>query len=140
MQIVKVHINHQINWSVVENKLTWWFVDKWGKLFTRQKTPPGDFHVTTPNISLINNQIVTSIKNLTTILAYHKILTYSWTFTPIPNWTWSFRDFFLYSRISVHVRLPNNWCLLLDAKFFTSKHVENLEVLGYKTLRHTRTQ
>ena len=140
MQIMEIYINHQINWSAVENKLTYWFDDKWGKHFARQKTPLGDFHVTTPNNSLINSQVVTSIKNLITILAYHKIPTYSWTFTPISNWTWSFRDFFLYARISVRVRLPNNWCSLLDAKFFTLKHVEDLEVLGYKTQRQTRTQ
>ena len=40
-------------------------------------------------------QAVTNIRNLTTTLNYPKILTYSWTFTPIPNWTWTCRDFSL---------------------------------------------
>ena len=44
--------------------LTSWFVDKWGKP-CKAKTPPGDFKVTTPKNPLINNQAVTSIKNLT---------------------------------------------------------------------------
>ena len=40
----------------MENKLTRWFVDKWVKPLARQKTPSGEFKVTTPKNSLINNQ------------------------------------------------------------------------------------
>ena len=41
--------------------------------------PPSEFKVTTltPKNPLINNQAVTSIRNLTTIQAYPKIQTYS---------------------------------------------------------------
>jgi len=65
-----------------------------GKTSRKAKTPLGEFKVTTHKNPLINNpvihnQAVTSIRNLTTTLAYSKISTYSWTFAPIPNWTWS---------------------------------------------------
>ena len=36
-----------------------------GKTSHKAKTPPDDFKVTTPKNPLINNQAVTSIKNLT---------------------------------------------------------------------------
>ena len=41
---------------------------------TKAKTPPGDFKVTTPKNPLINNQAITSKRNLTN---------YPW---PIPNY------------------------------------------------------
>ena len=47
------------------------------------KTPPGDFQVTTPETSLLSQQAVTS-KGIPSTLS-----TYSWTLTPIPNWTCS---------------------------------------------------
>ena len=61
-------------------------------------------------------QAVTSIKYLITTLDYPKIPTYSWTFTPIPNWTWSYRDFFLYAWIPVYAWLPNNWLIIVSCK------------------------
>ena len=48
-----------------------------GKTFHKAKTPLGEFKVTTHKNPLINNQVITSIKNLTTILPYPKISTYS---------------------------------------------------------------
>ena len=48
-----------------------------GKTFHKAKTPLGEFKVTTHKNPLINNQAVTSIKNLTTTLAYPKIPNYS---------------------------------------------------------------
>ena len=48
-----------------------------GKTFRKAKTPPSEFKVTTLKNPLINNQVVTSMGNLTTTLAYPKILTYS---------------------------------------------------------------
>ena len=47
------------------------------------KTPPGDFQVTTPETPLLSQQVVTS-KGIQSTLP-----TYSWTLTPIPNWTCS---------------------------------------------------
>ena len=37
-----------------------------GKTFHKEKNPPSDFKGTTPKNPLINNQAVTSIRNLTT--------------------------------------------------------------------------
>ena len=51
--------NHQLILSAMENKLTRCFVYKWGKP-TRQKLPPGDFKVTTPENPLLLLQAVTS--------------------------------------------------------------------------------
>ena len=50
------------------------------------KTPPGDFKVTTPENSLLSQQAVTSkqVKK-----SQYLISIYSWTLTPIPNWTCS---------------------------------------------------
>ena len=50
-----------IKLSAAENKLTWWFVYEWEKP-TRQKTPSGDFKVTTLEIPLLSQQAVTSKK------------------------------------------------------------------------------
>ena len=51
-----------------------------GKTYTI-KTPPGDFEVTTPKNPILSKQAVTS-KGI-----QYLIPTYSWTLTPIPNWT-----------------------------------------------------
>ena len=61
----------------------------WQMRKTSCKAKTSHFKVSTPKNPLINNQAVTSIRNLTTTLAYSEILTYSWTFAPILNWTWS---------------------------------------------------
>ena len=45
-----------MQWKI---KLTRWFVYKWGKPL-RQKTPPGNFKVTTPENSLLSQQVITS--------------------------------------------------------------------------------
>ena len=75
-----------------------------GKNFYKAKTPPNEFKVTTPKNPLINNQAVTSMRNLTTTLAYLKILTYNWTFAPISNWTWSCSSF-----LSFDAQISNLW-------------------------------
>ena len=66
--------------------------------------------------SINHEQAVTSIKNLITTLNYLKIPTYNLIFTPIPNWTWSCRDFFLYARMLVHVWLPSNLLIVIGCK------------------------
>ena len=48
-----------IKLSATENKLTRWFIYEWGKP-TRQKTPPDDFKVTTPENPLLLKQAITS--------------------------------------------------------------------------------
>ena len=62
------------------------------------KTPPGDFQVTTPKTPLLSQQAVTS-KGIPSTLP-----TYSWTLTPIPNWTCSIMTFLLFD-----ARLPSTW-------------------------------
>ena len=71
-----------IKLSAAENELTRWFVYEWGK-HTWQKPPPGDFKVTTPENSLLSRQAI-KVKE-----SQYFISTYSWTLTPIPNWTCS---------------------------------------------------
>ena len=87
-----------IKLRVTENKLTRWFVYKWGKPI-RQKPPPDDFKVTIPENPLLSKQVVTSKP-----LPQYLIPTYSWTLTPIPNWTC------LVVTISpFDARLPSTW-------------------------------
>ena len=62
------------------------------------KTLPGDFQDTTPETPLLSQQVVTS-KGIPSTLP-----TYSWTLTPIPNWTCSV--------VTVPIsdaQLPNMW-------------------------------
>jgi len=47
------------------------------KITSKKKTSLGEFKITTPKNSLITNQVVTSMRNLITTLAYPKISTYS---------------------------------------------------------------
>ena len=65
-------------------------------------------------------QAVTSIRNLTTTLDYPKIPTYNWTFTPISNWTWSCRDFFLFTDPNTWLTL-NNLLIVVGCKVHHSK-------------------
>ena len=105
--------------------------NKWhGDLFTNgekpnDKTPPSDFQVTTPETPLLSQQAVTS-KGIPSTL-----LTYSWTFTPIPN-----RTCFVVTVLLSDAQLPSMWLTncadpntrlqntnlkrLLAAKFFSS--------------------
>ena len=62
------------------------------------KTPLGDFQVTTPETPLLSQQMVTS-KGIPSTLP-----TYSWTLTPIPNWTCSI----VIVPLS-NARLPSMW-------------------------------
>ena len=48
-----------------------------GKTFHKAETPLGEFKITTPKNPLINNQVVTNLRNLITTLAYPQIPTYS---------------------------------------------------------------
>ena len=75
-----------------------------GKTFCKAKTLMSEFKVTTPKNPLINNQVVKSTRNLTITLAYLEIPTYSWTFTTIPNWTWSCS-----SLLSFNAQISNLW-------------------------------
>ena len=121
-----------------------------GKTSCKEKTQPGEFKVTTLQNPLINNQAVTSIRNLTTILDCPKISTYSLTFAPIPNWTWSCSRL-----LSFVAQISNLWLIslhrsqylinssnLIDCCWLQSsplhKRWRDQEALGHKTLRHTK--
>ena len=75
-----------------------------GKTSHKVKTSLDEFKVTISKNLLINNQAVTSMRNLITILAYPKIPTYSWTFALILNWTW-----YCSSILSFVAQISNLW-------------------------------
>ena len=119
-----------------------------GKTICKAKIPPGEFKVTIPKNLLINNQVVISIRNFTTTMAYPKIPTYSWTFTSIPNWTWYSSSFLLFD-----AQISNLWLTPLHgSQYMTNSsnlndcigckilhfvNNKNQEALGYKILWRT---
>ena len=91
------------------------------------KTPPSDFQVTLPKFHYYhNNQL--QIKE-----SQYFIPTYSWTFTPIPNWT--------YSAVTIspfNAQLPNTW--LTNARIPVRDFNHQLEkVVGCKILQFIHT-
>ena len=112
-----------------------------GKIYTA-KTPPGDFQVTTPETPLLSQQAVTS-KGIPSTLP-----TYSWTFTPIPNWT----SFVVTVPLS-DTRLSSTWLTnyadpstrlqsptkkVVGCKVLQFIHTMKIKkMLGYKTLQYT---
>ena len=116
----------------MENKLTWWFVDKWGKPLARQK--PHRVILTTHKNPLINNQAVTSIRNLTNYLclSQNTNLQLNLRFnTQFKTWSCS-------SLLSFDAQISNLWLTLCTdpstwltpatlndaAKFFTSSIIK----------------
>ena len=79
---VTAQTNHQITKYATEIKLTRWFVYEWGK-HTWQKSDRVILRSTLPRIHYYQN------KRLQVKESYYFIPTYSWTLTPIPNWTCS---------------------------------------------------
>ena len=104
------------------------------------KTLPSDFQVTTPETPLLSQQVVTSKGILSTLL------TYSWTLTPIPNWTC-----FVMTVPLFDARLPSTWlnnCAdpntrlqsptkkVVGCKVLQFIHTMKIKkILGHKTLR-----
>ena len=91
------------------------------------KIPPGDFQVTTPETPLLSQQAVTS-KGIPSTLP-----TYSWTFTPIPNWTCS-----IVTVLLSNAWLPSTWLTIVwipvrDFKTPTKK------IVGCKVLQFIHT-
>ena len=118
-----------------------------GKTSCKAKT--SHFKVSTPKNPLINNQAVTSIRNLTTTLAYSEILTYSWTFAPILNWTWScssllsfvaqiFNLWLTLSHGSQYITNSSNLNDIVGCKVIHFINNKDQEALGYKTLWRTK--
>ena len=88
------------------------------------KISPGDFQITTPKTPLLSQQVVIS-KGISSTLP-----TYSWTLTPIPNWTCSVVTVPLSDAWVPSTWLTVAWILVCDfkhqlrrlsvAKFFSS--------------------
>ena len=91
------------------------------------KTPPGDFQVTTPETPLLSQQAVAS-KGISSTLP-----TYSWTLTPIPNWTYSVVTVPLFD-----ARLPSTW-LTNCADSSTRLQSPTKKIVGYKVLQFIHT-
>ena len=104
------------------------------------KTPPGDFQVTTPETPLLSQQVVTS-KGIPSTLP-----TYSWTLTPIPNWTcfvvivplfdaW-LQNMWLTSCANPGTRLQTPTKKSVSCKVLQFIHTMKIKkMLGHKTLR-----
>ena len=91
------------------------------------KTPPGDFQVTTFEISLLSQQAVTS-KGISSTLP-----TYSWTLILIPNWTYSVVTVPLFN-----ARLPNIWLTnCTDPSTWLQSPTK--KVVSYKVLQFIHT-
>ena len=104
------------------------------------KTPPGDFQVTTPETPLLSQQVIAS-KGIPSTLP-----TYSWTLTPIPNWTCSVVTVPLSD-----AQLPSTWLTnctdpstrlqsptkkIVGCKVLQFIHTMKIKkILGHKTLR-----
>ena len=99
------------------------------KTFCKAKISPGEFKITISKNPLINNQVTTSIRNFTTTLAYPKIPTYSWTFTSIPNWTWSCSSF-----LSFDAQISNLWLTPLHGSRYVTNSSNLNDCVGCKVL------
>ena len=91
------------------------------------KTPPGDFQVTTPKTPLLSQQAVIS-KGIPSTLP-----TYSWTLTPISNWTCSIMTVPLFD-----ARLLSTW-LTNCADPSTRLQTPTKKVVGCKVLQFIHT-
>ena len=119
-----------IKLSAAENKLTRWFVFEWGKLI-RQK----------PHWVILSSPLLRihyyHKKQLLIKESQYLIPTYSWTLTPIPNWTYFVVQSLLIMHGSQYVTNQlhrsqyatsiTNWRRLLATNFFSSSHDEDLE-------------
>ena len=105
------------------------------------KTPPGDFQVTTLETPLLSQQAVTS-KGIPSTLP-----TYSWTLTPIPNWTCSvvtvtLSDAWLPNTWLTNCVDPSTWLQsptkkIVGCKVLQFIHTMNIKkMVGHKTLRY----
>ena len=104
----------------MEIKLTWWFLYEWGKP-TRLKPHQVILKSPFPRIHYYQN------RRLQVRESQYLIPTYSWTFTPIPNWTPSVVTISPFNaRIPVH-DLITNFRRMLAVKFFSSSHDEDHE-------------
>ena len=88
-----------IKLSAAKNKLTWWFVYEWGKP-TQQKLHRVIFRSPLSKFHYYHN------KQLQVKESQYFIPTYSWTLTPIPNWTC-----FVVTISPFNAQLPSTWLI-----------------------------
>ena len=86
-----------IKLNVAKNKLTQWFVYEWGKP-TRRKLHRVILRSPLSRIHYYQNKWL-QVKEF-----QYLILTYSWTLTPIPNWT-----YFVVTVSHFQCTTPNTW-------------------------------
>ena len=109
------------------------------------KTPPSDFQVITPETPLLSQQAVTS-KGVTSKGIPSTLPTYNWTYTPIPNWTYSvvtvlLSDAWLPSTWLTSCMDPITWLhtptkKIVGCKVFQFIHTMKIKkMLGHKILR-----
>ena len=103
------------------------------------KTPLGDFQVTTPEIPLLSQQAVIS-KGIPSTLP-----TYSWTLTPIPNWTCSvvtvpFFDAWLPSMWLTNCTDPSSRLQTLNKKVVACKVLQFIHTIKIKKMLGHKTQ
>ena len=91
------------------------------------KTPPSDFQVTTPETPLLSQQMVTS-KGISSTLS-----TYSWTLTPISNWTC-----FVVTVPLSDARLPSTWLIVTQIPIRDFK-TPTEKIVGCKILQFIHT-
>ena len=99
----------------------------WMGKTNKTKTLPSDFKVTTFKIPLLSQQVVTS-KGI-----QYLILTYSWTLTPIPNWTFS-----VVTISPFNARLSSTWLTNYADPVRNFNH-QLEKVVGYKVLQFIHT-
>ena len=128
----------------MENKLTRWFIYEWGKP-TRQKPHRVILRSSLLRIHNYHN------KQLQVKESQYLIPTYSWTLTPIPNWTCSVVTISPFQctapsmwltnsmRGSQYVAYSPTWeeCWLQSSSIHHTMKITKL--LGYNTLRCTNT-
>ena len=95
------------------------------------KTPPGDFQITILETPLLSQQTVTS-KGIPSTLP-----TYSWTLTPIPNWTCSVVTVPLSD-----ARLPSTWLAVarIPVRYFNNTNWEDCWLQSFSVHLHDEDQ
>ena len=95
------------------------------------KTPPGDFQITILETPLLSQQAVTS-KGIPSTLP-----TYSWTLTPIPNWTCSVVTVPLFD-----ARLPSMWLVVarIPVRYFNNTNWEDCWLQSFSVHLHDEDQ
>ena len=123
-------------------KLTWWFVYEWGKP-PKQKPHQVNLRSPLPIIHYYHN------KQLQVKESQYLIPTYSWTLTPIHNWTCSVVIIYHFQCTAPSMQLTNRctnlsmWLthqLEKDIGYKVLQFINTMKItklLGYKTLRRT---